>query len=116
VHELFHVIIRLRDRSRVEGVRFENVRAGLQILLVYLANDLRLREDQQVVVALDVVLEILETLSAIVGFGKIVGLDLRAHRAVEDKDARVESGFELAEAAGGHRVRLRRRRVLAPSG
>ena len=64
----------------------------------------RLRQHQQVVVAFDVVLEILEALAAIVGLAELVGLDHGAHRAVENEDARSEGGVELVEAAGCHRV------------
>src|SRR6185295_5678205 len=68
-----------------------------------LADDLRLRERQQIVVALDVVLMVLEAFAAIFGFAEVIGLDHRPHGAIEDEDARVQGGFELEQTAGGHR-------------
>ena len=41
---------------------------------------------------------VLETLAAVVRLGELVALDHRAHRAVEDEDARLEGGFELLQA------------------
>ena len=59
VHELFHVIVGLGDRRRVEGIRLDDVRARFEILLVDFTDDLRLRQNEQIVVAFDVVREIL---------------------------------------------------------
>ena len=47
-------VVRLRDRGRVEGVGLDDVRAGLEIGAVDARDDLRLRQRQQVVVALEI--------------------------------------------------------------
>ena len=67
-----------------------------------LADDLRLRQHQQVVVALQVVRVVGEALAAIVGLVEPVALDHRAHGAVEDQDALLEQGGELVGAVGLH--------------
>ena len=47
---------------------------------------LRLREDQKIVVAFDVAVEILEAFAAEGGFVELKPLDHRAHRAVEHEN------------------------------
>src|SRR5882724_5078522 len=59
------------------------------------ADDLRLRQHEQVVVALDVTRPVAETLAAILGFLELVLLDHRAHRTVENQDAAVQAALEL---------------------
>ncbi len=85
--ERFHPVIGLRDGRRAERVRLDDVRARGEVLIVNLADDPRLRDRQQLVVALHVTREILEALAAIRGLVELVALDHRAHRAVEDQDA-----------------------------
>ena len=51
------------------------------------ADRIWLRQDQKVVVALEVVVPSLEALAAEIGFRKLPVLDFGAHRAVENKDA-----------------------------
>ena len=55
------------------------------------ADDVGPRQDQDIVVAAQIARMIREPLAAEVGFGQLVALDHRAHRAVEDEDAAVES-------------------------
>ena len=67
VGQLLHAVVGQGDALRVEGVGLDDVGAGLQVLLVDLLDDRRLRQHQQVVVALDVTLPIREALAAITG-------------------------------------------------
>ena len=53
-----------------------------------------LREGEQVVVAAQLVREILEALAAILGFRQLLALDHRTHRAIEDEDAFGEQRFD----------------------
>ena len=53
-HQACHAVVGLRDGGGVEGVGLDDVGAGLQIGAVDPRDDLRLRERQQVVVALEV--------------------------------------------------------------
>ena len=62
----------------------------------------RLREDEQVVVALQILVVRLEPLAAELRLAQRVALDHRAHRAVEDEHALGENRVELL--SGRHRV------------
>ena len=84
----------MRQRGGVEGARFENVRPGRQIPGVNAADDLGFCQQQQVVVAFQVVRMVGEARTAIVGFGELATLDHRPHRAVEHEDALGEQGAE----------------------
>jgi hypothetical protein len=53
------------------------------------------REGQHLVVAGEVAGVVLEALAAKVGLGEALGLDHRAHGAVDDEDALGEQCFEL---------------------
>ncbi|CAM2147897.1 hypothetical protein PT2222_10327 [Paraburkholderia tropica] len=101
--EFAHAVVVLRHRGRAERVGFDDVRARGEILVVNLADDLRLREREQFVIALDVARIVLEALAAISGFVELVALDHRAHRAVENQDARSEQRGQrgAARVAGG---------------
>ncbi len=86
----FHPVVGLGDACRAEGVRFDDVRAGREVLLVDFLDHMRLREREQFVVALDVAVEIREARAPIGRFVELVLLDHRAHRAVENQDALFE--------------------------
>ncbi len=80
-------VIRLRDRAAGEGVRLDDVGAGLEVLVVDFADHVGTREHQHVAVALEIARVIPEPLAAEVGLGELVALNHRAHRAVEDQHA-----------------------------
>jgi hypothetical protein len=69
---------------------------------VNLADDLRLRERQQIVVALEIMPEIAKTIAAVVSLVEPVTLNHRAHGAIENQDALSEQRLELVNA-GVHR-------------
>ena len=62
----FHPVVGQADAVGVEGVGLDDVRAGLKVLAVDVAYDVRTGEGQQVVVALQVTGEWPETLAAVV--------------------------------------------------
>ena len=71
---------------RVEGVGFDDIGAGIEIGFVDTANDFRLREHEEIVVAFEVARPILEPLAAIIGFHELMALDHGPHRAIENKN------------------------------
>ena len=81
-------------------------RTGVQVGAVDVADNGGLGQDQQVVVALEVVRMILEPLAAIIGFLQPVALDHRAHGSVEDEQALREQGGEFGGTVGLHHDHL----------
>ena len=66
--------------------------AGLEVLLVDLGDDVGPRQHEDVVVAPQIVRMVREPLAAEIGFGQLMPLDHRPHRAVEDEDALRRAG------------------------
>ncbi len=62
-----------------------------------LADHLRAREHQQVVVALQVLRPVAESLAAVVSLAELVGLDDRAHGAIEHQHALAQQAAEFAD-------------------
>jgi hypothetical protein len=85
-----HAVVAHRWRIRIEGIRLDDVRAGLEELRVDIADDRGSRDGQQVVVALEIAAPVSEALASIIVFTEPVALDHRAHRTVEQDDAVVE--------------------------
>ena len=69
-HQLFGVVVGLRGMVRRERVRLDDVRARIQVRAMDLGDDLRLRQHQEVVVALQVARPGLEALAAIVALAR----------------------------------------------
>ena len=65
-----------------------------------LADHFGTREHQQVVVALQVLGPVAEAIAAVIGLAELVGLDDRAHGAVEHQDALAQQAAEFADAFG----------------
>ena len=108
VHQVLHLVVRLGDRRRRERVRADQLRPALdQVLLVDVLDDLRLRDRQQVVVALDQHVVVLEPLRAERVLLELVLLDHRAHGAVVHGDARLEQLRDVRprRVAPAHEVR-----------
>ena len=78
----------------------QQVGAGLEVGLVDLAHDVRPRQHQQVVVALEILRVVLEALTPEFGLAQTVALDHRAHRAVEDQDALRQQCAQFGAAVG----------------
>jgi hypothetical protein len=79
---------------RAKGVGLDDVGTRLQVFAVDALDDLGLGEHQQVVVALEVLVPVLEAFAAVVGFAQLVALDHGAHRTVEDQDALLQEFFD----------------------
>ncbi|KAG1247985.1 hypothetical protein G6F65_019871 [Rhizopus arrhizus] len=115
----------LADRSCVEGIGLDQVRTGFQVGRVDVGDDLRPGQQQQVVVALQVmafrhavvaagamgmVVATRETLATVIVLLQAVALDHRAHRTVDDQDPLaqgVEQGIgtiRMQPRQGGHAV------------
>ena len=109
VGEVLHAVVGQGDPLGVEGVGLDEVGAGLEVCRVDAADDVRLGEAEQVVVALEVALPVGEPLAAVVGLAEPLALDHRAHGAVHDEDPLGESGLQLVGGVGpqgggvGHR-------------
>jgi hypothetical protein len=97
-------VIGLGDGVRAEGVRLGDVRAGLEIEVVDLADHVGAVQAEELVVALQVAGVVLEELTPEIGLGQPVALDHRAHRPVEDEDPLGEQAFEGREALGAGRT------------
>lgn len=75
---------------RIERVRFNDVGPGFEILPVDVLNDGRLGNIQEIIVALEVLLPVLEALTA---KGRLIQLPLLnhgPHRSIEDQDSALE--------------------------
>ncbi len=101
VHQVFEVVVGLADRRGVEGVGLDQIRARFQVGGVDVGDDLRPGQQQQIVVALQVmafrccviaagamqmVVAIGEALATVIVFLQAMALDHRTHRAVDDQD------------------------------
>ena len=98
----FHAVVVHGNRSGIEGIGLDEVRAGLQIGGVNLADDRRLGQRQQIVVALEIAGPVAEPFAPVVGFLQAVALDHGAHRAVQDQDAAGQEVGQFSGAINGH--------------
>ena len=108
IGEVRHVVVGLRDRGRGKRVGRDDVGARAQIIGVDVLDRLRLRQDQQVVVAPDVAMEIRKSLAAERGLVELQALDHGSHGAVEHQDAFAgsrEQGGSFRGHGHGHRIR-----------
>ena len=83
-------VVRLPDRGRREGVRRRDVRAGLEVRVVDLGDDLRCGQIQEVGIALDVVRVRREALAAVHLLRQLATVDEDAPGSVEHQDALLE--------------------------
>ena len=105
VHQRLHAVIGQGDGVGVEGVGFENVGTGGEILAVNLAYHLRPRQQQEIVVALEIARPVGKAFAAIIRLGQRVALDHGAHGAVEDEDALLRQGLQFGGAVGHDKSR-----------
>ncbi len=91
---MLQVVIRLRRRIGVEGVGLDDVRPRLQVRGMNIADNPRLGEREQIVVAFEVVRKIGKAAPPIIAFSELVALDHRAHGAIQNQDAPLEQLFE----------------------
>ena len=93
--ELLRAVVGLGDPRRGEGVGRDDVGAGAEVVEVELPHGVRLRQDQNVVVAAQVARPVGEALPAIAGLAELEVLDFRAHGAVEHEDRLGGAGTQL---------------------
>ena len=86
---ILEAVIGHGDGVGVEGVGFDDVGAGFEVLRVDLLDDVRLGEVQRVVVEAQIARVMGEFLAAVIGFDQVAGLDHGAHGAIEHQDAPV---------------------------
>jgi hypothetical protein len=90
----------LGDGGGAEGVRLDDVGAGLEKAPVDVADHRRLGQREQIAVVQQVFAGLAEPFAANVGLGHPIGADGRAHGAVDDRDALCE--HILKGMAGRH--------------
>ena len=100
VRERLETIVRLRDGGAVERIGLDDVGAGREVLVVYLADHVRAGEHEQIVVAPQIASVGREPRPAEVGLAEPPALDHRTHRAVEDEDAFSGGGGEGGQGCG----------------
>jgi len=88
--DVLEPIVRERDAVRSKGIGFDEVGTRRGILPVDLSDDVRSREAEQVVRALQLDRVVLEAVAPEVFLLESVPLDHRAHGAVDDQDALLE--------------------------
>ena len=82
----FHLVIRHRDGRRVKSVGFNDIRPGRKIGIVDSGYHIRLAENQQVVVALQVARPVGKALAAKVLLTQTVALDHGAHAPIQNQN------------------------------
>ena len=85
--QMLETVIGLADRRGIEGIRLDDVGAGFEIGAADLTDDVRLRQRQKIVVALELVTVIAETATAERRLVQRITLDHHAPGSVEDEDA-----------------------------
>jgi len=128
-HQRHRGVIRLRDRVGVERVGLDDVGARAQVGAVHVADDVRSREREDVVVAAQVAAVRTQPLAAEGGLVEAPLLDHRAHRPVEQHDALARQVLQARDAFAarglvqrldgirtGHGLLCRRRRCALAVG
>ena len=102
--ERFHSVVRQRNRLGIEGVGLNDVGSRFEILAVDGLHESGLGQVEEIVEVFDILVPILEALSANTRLIKAVGLDHGAHCAVENDDALAQQpekgGGEVNRARG----------------
>ncbi|MPN12141.1 hypothetical protein SDC9_159453 [bioreactor metagenome] len=123
IGQVGHVIVLLRNRGRAKGIGLDQIGAGCQVFLMDVANHVGTGQRQQLVVALDVMGEVLEALARSIGTGIALAAILRlaqletlnhgAHGSVKNDEALGKRcGQLLGSGVGGGGVRLAHRPPL----
>ena len=85
--QLLERVVGLPDPRRREGVRRRDVRARIEVGVVDLGDDLRLRQVQEIGIALDVARVLAEALAPVLVLGQLAPVDEHAPGPVEHEDA-----------------------------
>ncbi len=100
INQTFHAVVGHADPVGVEGVGLKDVCAGLQIGHLDGADDLRLRQAEKVIVALEVAGPVAESLAAIIRLTQPIGLDHGPHRAIKEENSLFEVRSDLLSQGG----------------
>ena len=99
VGHVLHAVVRQRHGVGGEGVGLDDVGARLEVGGVDRADDVGLREREQVVVPAELPRPVGEPLAPVLPLAQAVGLDHRAHGAVEHQDPLGQQRLEQATVA-----------------
>ncbi len=91
---VFHPVVGLRDRGRVERIGFQDIRTGFEETAVNVKDHVRSGQAQQIIVAFQCGWVSLVSLAAKIRLFQLPVLDHRAHGAIEYKNALGEQGLE----------------------
>ena len=100
VNQMRQAVVGHRYFLRVEGVGFDDVRAGVEIRLVNFLDDVRLRQHQRLVAILQRLGMVGEILAAVSVLVELVAEHHRPHAAVKDHDAFGKQVQQLARMGG----------------
>ena len=89
-----HLVVALGDLGGVKGVGADNIRAGIQVGLMDVFDNIRPGYRKQIVVALDIQMEIGKAFAAVIRFFELIGLNHAPHGAVDDQNAVLEGVLE----------------------
>src|SRR5207237_82592 len=91
------------DSRAAEGIGFDDVRPGFEIMSVNFIDHVGFGEEKDFETTLEVLtFPILKTLAAIASLAQLVLLNHRPHGAVEHNDARAHQRFKRMEILGRH--------------
>src|SRR5215469_12425702 len=91
---IFHKEFALGDARRTEGVRLDDVRAGLQKPAMNVANHFWLGQREQVAIVEETLGRVLEPLPTDIRFLHPVGANRRTHRSIDDGDTILQDLFQ----------------------
>ena len=78
------MIVRHRNPRTVKGIGFNNVGASFQVSFMNTLNDLWLCQNEQVVIAFQIISPISKTLATVIGFFQFMALDHGTHRTIDN--------------------------------
>ena len=84
------MVIGHRDRGGVEGIGFNDVSARFKIGVMDSGDDVRFRQDQQVVIAFEIGSPVGKALAAIIRFFKTIALDHGSHTAIKHQNTFIQ--------------------------
>src|SRR6202000_3338638 len=92
----------LGNAGRSKGIGLDDVRTRLQKPAMDVANHLRLSQREEIAIVQNILLRILETLAANIGFRHVVRTNRRAHRPINNGDPALENLFKGMLACCSH--------------
>ena len=103
-----HVVVVLGDAGSAKGVGLDQVGPGGQVAFVDVADHIRARQAEQLVVALHIVGKVGKALAPVLGLGELEALDHGAHGPIQDGNTLFQDGRQLLGAGVGGQSHGRR--------